>query len=557
MASRLSEESLVEILDAGWRSLPAVERPSGESSPERRTSSGIAEFATTDALPNLDELLSASNPTKAVQRVAPRQIYLAIVECGIEDAMDVLPLLSARQFQKIMDYEAWEEDRVSLTRANRWLELYRSLSPRQLAERFRSLDEEYQLAVLSPLIEVVDEEEYERIPDHERDRFHALPCGTMHYALKTPDDSASTTFVEGLIAGGLEVDVGWTYSVLSHAAWIPPNEQEELALQFRNARIEEDGFVPYAESVGIFILPPARELAARWSTIDGHPCSAIWREAALQAAGGDADVSDVTGVEPSQGSQRASGHRSFFDRVLAYGTKSDQIDADFVRDLQQRVAHLANTVCGAARVEPDNVAGIRSVARHVEALFSLGLEAAAVGDEVRGVLILRNEYPRALFQFGLGLVDDIRGALLRLLRDRNVTGHEELKRLWLQRRFGLLLAAIDRHLLPVFGLLATESLKGLCNRFPLVPVESSTFGVNRAGAVSPDSMADGAPARVVFKAVASLRDLGILRVAAQEIAGEAFELDLESDVRLSTMKAAKIFVTGTESGDRSPREDLQ
>ena len=144
MTSRLSEESVVQALDTGWQSLIW-------KSPFSHKSCELA--------PKVDftEILDAEDPAAAAQAVHRRDMYLALVSEGAEVALDILPLISAEQLVTIMDNEAWHDGKLVIHQAIRWLELYKDVGPEQLYVRFRQLDEEYQVAFLSPYIEMVDD----------------------------------------------------------------------------------------------------------------------------------------------------------------------------------------------------------------------------------------------------------------------------------------------------------------------------------------------------------------------------------------------------------------
>ena len=54
-------------------------------------------------------------------------------------------------------------------------------------------------------------------------------------------------------------------SLIAHLSQLPPNESEHLLLQFRNARLEEDGFINEEEAALCFIPLKHQKYKDKWS----------------------------------------------------------------------------------------------------------------------------------------------------------------------------------------------------------------------------------------------------------------------------------------------------
>ena len=354
----------------------------------------------------------------------------------------------------------------------RWLDIYRNLGADQLYERFRSLDEEYQTGLLSSMVDLIEEETYEKLTDMEQDRFRPLPCNTLWYAIKT-DDPEIESFVEGILKAGLANDVGYAYSLLAHATQLPPNEQEHLMLQFRNARIEEDGFANADESQAIFAPFDGKKLIEQWH------------------------------VHSAEQGLYASAHQGLFlDSVLHSISVSSKVDHVANDHLQKSFLQLANMLTTACGIDPDNISAIKLVLEQARNLVSLGLEILSSGDAERGLEILLSLYPKTIFRFALSAVDDVRQDALDLIKALGWPGYESIRDNFSARKFGPLLWAIDTNLLNVGGFDTCEMLKGLFNRFPMIKDHVIT--------------ADGT-SRIVYRPMAAPRDLFLARQALQEI----------------------------------------
>lgn len=452
MTGRLSEEAVVQSLDTGWQSLvwksPFINK-SAQLSPHI----------------DLKAIIDAKDPLAAAQAVPRRDMYLALVTQGPEDALDVLPLLSAEQFVAIMDNECWQDGQLSVHQAIRWLDLYKHLGSDQFYKRFRELDEEYQVALLNPYLEMVDEETFEKLPQEEQDKFTALPCNTLWWRVKTNEDKIQQ-FVSSLIETSISEDAAYVYSLLSMAAMLPPNEQEQLIKQFRDARLEEDGFVSVEE---------ARELFAPY---DGESLYSKWKTSVSKA-----HAAELAGFDQSS--------ELFLERVLKSCQDSGQADLIVVENLRRSFGFLANAVSSACRVAADDLNGLKNLLQQVQFAVSFGLEVLSDQDTSKASEILFTEYPKTIFRFANSTIDSIRIEAISGLRTINSEKAAKVEKLWRTGKFGAALWVIDREFLDQLGFEGVEILKGLFNRFAMVKDE----------VISSDSMK-----RVRFRPVATIAD---------------------------------------------------
>ena len=446
MTGRLSEEAVVQSLDTGWQSLVWQSQFSNKNS-ELMASVDIR------------ALLESKDPEAAVQAVPRRDMYLALVTQGPEDALDLLPYLSQEQFVSIVDHEAWHDGKLAIHQAIRWLDLFKHSGPEQLYRRFRELDEEYQVALLNPFIEMKDEESFESLTQEEQDQFTALPCNTLWWRVKGGDERV-TEFVTSLIAAAIGEDTAYVYSLLGMAAMLPPNEQEALLKQFRDARLEEDGFVSLDESLELF------------RSFDGAPVYEKWKATSAQVA-----------TDPTRGSivEGFQGGQLFIDDVMELASKTGRADHEAVENLQRGFAFLANAVAAACHVEPDDVNGLKSLLTQGRCLVSFGLETLSGSDPLRAVDILFTEYPKTIFRFALSLADSIRLIAIDGLKTIDQTKAEKIESQWRAGKFGAALWTLDRDFAGLLEFDAVEVLKGIFNRFPLVKSEIlSADGVQRS-----------------------------------------------------------------------------
>ena len=429
MTERLSQEHLNGILDAGHRGFAKLSKQEEHES----------------LFPKLDlkAIISSPSPKKQIQNLPPQVLFHSLVRAGLSDCLEVLPLLSSEQFVRICDYDIWHEDRLVAKQAFHWLGFYREVSPSQMYERFRQLDEEYQVALLSPFCTIFTHDEYEKMTEEQQDLLYRFPNDALYYSVNTGDADLHKGICS-LVDAAMGEDMSYAMTLLSTAALSPPNEQEELIRQFRNARLEEDGFLSYEESLSFFTpLDPESEFA----------------------------LDDFAHSQSKEIAVNEESQASFLSQVIDQLKNTEQ--SQNALDAEQSLLHLANAMCGAAKVEPDDLSGLKDLLQHTSSLVSFSLETLSQGNPTEAATILRNHHPKKIFQWGLGLIQQLRTGMLASIKQSTMpTKITEAFIINAQaQKFGLCQEALDRSFLPILGQEHTEVLKGLFNRFPLAPLQ--------------------------------------------------------------------------------------
>lgn len=448
MASRLSNESLMSAFDRGlanfnWQvaNLPS---PIDEERGARAFLNGLLETEDAESL---------------VQAVEPSLIRHVLLTAGIEDHLEILPLLSTDQMTHIMDFEGWNSNQISASGAARWLQLHKEANPKELFRRFRDLEEEFQMGLLGPLVETFDLDAYEKMNDVDQDDLQRLPCGEVFYKIKSEDPEVRV-FIEELIAQALGRDIEYTYSMLAHASYLPPNEQEALALRFRDARLEEEGFVKAEDAARLFLVSPGEDAIHRWTGSNvAQFVERLMGESINLLAAKEVAIAEA-GTAPNTAMTIESA-------LAACGQ-------DAAGPLAVSLSHLANTLAVITGVESTNREGQRLVLAHTKGYCNLGLELLGIASAVQ---ILSAEHPATLFKTSIAVMDEIRRRTLDTLEMARLMTPEtaqHIRRLLFSRKYGIIMTTLDLEALPLIGFEATEILKGLFNRFPLCPVINAT-----------------------------------------------------------------------------------
>ena len=207
----------------------------------------------------LKEILEAHQPAALVHSFPEEDFYFLVNDIGPGDAIELLSLGSNRQWEYIIDLEAWEKDRIEIKAVTKWFDLLL----RSDSNRFLKwvLDEKLEFFefYLFHSIEV-------RIREHDQDpsvfgedfitlddifyiRFidHSFEIESNDRYSEHRKELLST-----LIRRLADYDHVIYQKVLLEASSIIPAESEEETYRLRNVRLAEKGFLPFDEAIGIY-----------------------------------------------------------------------------------------------------------------------------------------------------------------------------------------------------------------------------------------------------------------------------------------------------------------
>lgn len=426
MDNRFTDFAIVAGLDAGHQNLPW----------EPGQASGLL------AGVDLKSIMRDPHAAEIVPLLPVQALYYALKRQGFDESLEILALLSQDQVTRMVDYDVWSKDHLVPQKLFRFLKPFGEVSKELLYERFSELDEEYQLAALQGMLRVYEAESVMDLSDELQERVRAMPCGTVFYEVIS-EEAEDVEFVDALMDACKENSLSYAYALLGHASHMPPAEQELQIMQFRKARLEEDGFVSYEDSQDLFAPIAYESLREKWSPLkDESP-----------------------GLDPQS-------EAPFLDRVLELA-RVQGTDLDELYRLHQSFLYLANALCAAARVEPDDAQGIHRLLEQAKALVGYGLEYLARAHVEQGVAILRGESSKTLFKVGMSRIDELRKAVVLRLKRMALPGSEAIEHAYLRGQWGKILFEIERNWTERIGLEASEILKGLFNRFPMFPVQAA------------------------------------------------------------------------------------
>jgi hypothetical protein len=212
----------------------------------------------------LNSILQSPQSTALVHSFSEQDFYFLIHNIGIEDSHPLLYLASDKQWEYIIDLEAWEKDRIELSSVTKWFDLLFKIDPNRFIKW--SLDQKaaFMEFYLFKNIEVKFRET-EQDPSEFGDEFFTFDDILYIRFINQPiederkgNESRETNnkhrdaFLSKFFKTLADVDHIIYQNILFASSNVIPAESEEEAYRLRNVRLAEKGFLPYEEAVGIY-----------------------------------------------------------------------------------------------------------------------------------------------------------------------------------------------------------------------------------------------------------------------------------------------------------------
>lgn len=342
----------------------------------------------------LERILDAKQPAALVHSFPEEDLYFLIHDIGVEDSLPLLSLASNRQWEYILDIEAWERDRVDLKSVTRWFDLFFQADADRFVGWFLDQKTEFVEFYLFKNIEV-------RVRKHDQDPsdfgegFFTLDDTfyvriTGHSLYVEPGDHESDNgaekhlyrflpkFIERLAA-----DNHTTYQqVLLETLSIIPAELEEETYRLKNVRLAEKGFLPFDEAIGIYQYLSARDLGRQCVKATEHSDRNLPLPVPLYS----------TGMLKE-------------DNLFTNSLKRMESD-DAVQQIQIDFAGLCNQAIAADRKRIREKKELENVVRKVCGYINIGLEQLAREErdaDADRIALLIQKYPISqIFRVGYG-----------------------------------------------------------------------------------------------------------------------------------------------------------
>jgi hypothetical protein len=344
----------------------------------------------------LERILQDPQQLPLVHSFPEQDLYFLIHDIGPDDALPLLALASEKQWDHIVDLEAWQKDRIDLQSVTRWLDLLLEADQPRFIRWFLEQKLEFIEFYLFHNIEV-------RVVDHDKDpaeigeEFFSLDNTYFIRIIESPvkDDPDQMTrsqrkkFMLKLIKALADFDHRTYQGVMLEATHLVPAESEEKCYHWRNVRLAEKGFFPFDEAVGIY--QPIRP-----EDIGQHRIDRL------------ADKMDTeTVTSASRYPLQVLKEDNSFTRALAA-----LADSEMLPDIEAEFANLCNRVVVADHKTVRDREGIREIVKKACGFISLGLERlleAHDGIDPRQAAEMFVQYPLAqIFRVGFGGVLELK-----------------------------------------------------------------------------------------------------------------------------------------------------
>jgi len=195
----------------------------------------------------LDLILESPTPAHLVQSLAEEDLFWLIQDVGPEDALPILAVASNDQWHYLLDLELWNKDRLDTPSVKRWLTLLLKADPLRFLIWLLRENLDFLEWHLYRNIDIRIKEEDESPSDID-DSYFTLD-GVFYIRIR--DDKHEQTLRE-LLERLATHDPKAFHEVLLESASVLPAEAEEGMYRRRNGRLEEKGFLPFEEAIGIY-----------------------------------------------------------------------------------------------------------------------------------------------------------------------------------------------------------------------------------------------------------------------------------------------------------------
>lgn len=339
-----------------------------------------------------DAVLSAPEPAALVHSFHEEDFYFLIHTIGPEDALSILKLASLKQWEYLLDQEAWQKDRVHLSRLTRWLYLLLKADPVRFADWCLKEKNNTLEFYLFRNIEIRIREHDQNPPDFEPGfmtdddvyYFRLIDFPATDADMVWTKEQRNELVVELLKRISTNDHIRFQ-SLLHRTAAIIPAETEEEEYHRRNVRLAEKGFLPYDEAIGVYQPLWPEEIGRRGKKILPHPTESL----------NLAPVPLFT--------SRALSSDNLFARTL-----TNIHENELLMFLQAEFASLCNQIIAADQKLVQNRTDLSSIVDKAGGYLSIGLEALEQSNKTKravdATVLLRKYLLSEIFRVGYGQV---------------------------------------------------------------------------------------------------------------------------------------------------------
>ena len=338
-------------------------------------------------------IMLAENARELVQALPPQEIYLTVLQCGVEDSVQLIALTSHEQFQFLFDIDCWRKDSLDTTSIARWYNILAKCNEQKVIEWFERADEEFLVASLKKILKVSKIQQDTDISEEYEDMPATTLDGIYFFTFLVKESYNSIMPIFNAL---YQHDRGRFYSLAEGILWDSPAEVEEAACDWKTRRVAEHGFPEFEEALSVYQIMPDREIERLSETVVIEASAQARAEAILPRFG-------LSGDDMPR----------FFINVLGL------VDDLGAYDMIQRAAiTIANKIIVADALEVQSVEDMQRALRKAAGCISIALESLSGGNASAAQAFLIQVHTGTLFRAGVSIIvkvcSDYRATVWRL-----------------------------------------------------------------------------------------------------------------------------------------------
>jgi hypothetical protein len=357
--------------------LTAAAHPGPAPLPGRVNVRELASLSGGDAL---NFILDQDHPGEVVQGLSRVDFYWLVKQIGEDDAVPLLRLASAEQWEHVLDMETWQKDRVNLEQATSWVGRLVEADVGRLIQWLHTEGELFCFYYLfrSVQAEVRRGEELVDVPE-------GFFTFDNTYFIRVRDKEHEE-MIANLLRRMAAQDYQRYQAVLIGLAGVLPADLEEELYRRRNVRLAEDGFLPFEEAISLYAYVKRDGVAA-----DGSPY--LLEGPTEMESDGSVPMLPFSQIRGDSSIVQAAG------RIL---------DPIFLDRLRLEFAGLCNRMISADQIRVGDLDDLVQVCRRAEGYLNVGLEEISRGRMEAAEVFLKSHPLVLLFQVGFSLTLELK-----------------------------------------------------------------------------------------------------------------------------------------------------
>lgn len=342
----------------------------------------------------LEDFLLLPEAADIVGAASFEEVFFAIKGIGLADALDLLPLVKARQIRGFIDLDCWRKDTFVRRPLMEWLAAFMQAGPEDAVRALSSIDDTVIALFLKDIITVFETERDEPPP-----RARLVFSSDNRFGVEIIEEGEAATMAMLILDALFKYYPALGTKLLTLVRYTTRIELEETAYENKRRRLEVYGFVDYYDALSIYSGHSGGEFRAARNS----PPSLLPEEG--------------PGTLPAVFADSLSGSG------LLLRAFRDVRDPERLERIPQELTALANRVLSANLVNLGDLENVRPALEEIRDYLTIGLEHLTAGSAQRAGDVMSQSLIQAIFQAGFGQVAQLRDRAEQLIRKGRI--HKE------------------------------------------------------------------------------------------------------------------------------------